>query len=248
MNAFMTTMNSFYNRDWPNEMTIDSSWLCDLEKTKSDLRVRFPVYYNGDRTAFNQTEPSSRFLHETLAAQWVEETKKALSTTRVYQIYTSFVFQNDIRDMREITRIVRKQMLEFRRQFSNETGMMQWDEKWLEEPMRRFLGQIKPMLSVYGMVKGSRAGILREESPEAAGDQRGLGPGQFLKKKKKKKRKRKKKKKKKQKKKQRNSSAGKAASTSGETDSDLSLEQVLTKEEALTDEIALEFLPSSDPD
>ncbi|OAA35553.1 Berberine/berberine-like protein [Metarhizium rileyi] len=179
MNAFMTTMNSFYNRDWPNEMAIESSWLCDLEKTKSDLRVRFLFYYNGDRTAFNQIvdawtlpsalrqhaelkyqlkrrslqEPSSRFLHETLAAQWVEETKKALPTTRVYQIYTSFVFQNDIKDMREITRIVRKQMLEFRRQFSNETGMMQWDEKWLEEPMRRFLGQIKPMLSVYGMVK-----------------------------------------------------------------------------------------------
>ena len=218
MGPFMTTMNSFYTRDWPNEMTIDSSWLCDLKDTKSDLGVRFLVYYNGDQREFDRTidnwtlsngssqdeqekhdelkkqlkkrsleEPSSRFLHETLAAQWVEETKKALPTTRVYQIYTSFVFRNESKEIIEITRIIKEEMERFRRQFPTETGLMQvtfihgggaansrkredtafrwreavyytyimlqWDEKWLEGPMRLFLSEMKPRLSDYGMVK-----------------------------------------------------------------------------------------------
>lgn len=215
MEGFMITMNSFYTRNWSNEMTIDSSWLCDLKETKankSDIGVRFLVYYNGRRKDFDQEinnwtlpnnpshghlkgqlitrsleEPSSRFLHETLAAQWVEETKKALPTTKVYQIYTSFVFQNSPEEIIEITDVIREQMQKFKKKFAGETGLMQvtfihsggaanwkqseatafcwrqsayyayimlqWDEKWLEQPMRRFLGKMKPKLSDYGMVK-----------------------------------------------------------------------------------------------
>jgi hypothetical protein len=126
MEGFMITMNSFYTRNWSNEMTIDSSWLCNLKETKankSDIGVRFLVYYNGRRKDFDQEinkwtlpnnpshghlkgqlitrsleEPSSRFLHETLAAQWVEETKKAL---------------------------IREQMQKFKKKFAGETGLMQ---------------------------------------------------------------------------------------------------------------------------
>ncbi|OAL39939.1 hypothetical protein AYO20_00852 [Fonsecaea nubica] len=308
MAGFMTTMNSFYTRNWPNEMTIDSSWLCDLKETKRELGVRFLVYYNGGRAAFNQAiddwtlsdapsehgklkaqlktrslqEPSSRFLHETLAAQWVEETKKALPTTRVYQIYTSFVFQNHNKKIREITRVIRGEMASFRKQFANETGLMQvtfihsggeanskkredtayrwrgsvyhtyimlqWDEKWLEEPMRRFLGEMKPKLSDFGMVKWATFinfpdDTLKPEVHEQAYYGRNRqklrsvkqrwDPDNFF-----------------QwsqgiqlngeaKEKSLAKSLAKAPSTDQETHSDLSHDQVLTKEEALTDLIAL---------
>lgn len=151
MDAFMTTMNSFYTQNWPDDMTIDSSWLCELNKKDSDLGVRFLTYYNGGRTDFDKTidgwtlqsdppehgklkeqlkrrslpEKSSRFLHETLAAQWVEETKKAFPTNRTYQIYTSFVFRNDENSISGITQIVREKMEEFRKQFAGETGTLQ---------------------------------------------------------------------------------------------------------------------------
>ena len=215
MDQFMAIMNSFYTQNWPKDMTIDSSWLCELSKKDSDLGVRFLVYYNGDRPNFDKAidawtlqsappehgklkdqlkwrsleEKSSRFLHETLAAQWVEETKKAFPTNRTYQIYTSFVFKNDKNSISSITKIVREKMEEFRKQFAGETGtlqvtfihsggeanekkredtafrwrgctyhayiMIQWDEKWLELNMRRFLDQMKPKLSPYGMVRGA---------------------------------------------------------------------------------------------
>lgn len=149
--SFIATMNSFYTRRWPDDMTIDSSWLCDLSKKDSDLGVRFLVYYNGRRTDFDRAiddwtlqnaplehgmlkkqfkqrsleEKSSRFLHETLAAQWVEETKKAFPTNRTYQIYTSFVFKQDEGTITKVTEIIRTQMVSFREQFAGETGALQ---------------------------------------------------------------------------------------------------------------------------
>lgn len=312
MRAFRSTMNSFYTRDWPNEMTIDSSWLCDLKDTKSDLGVRFLVYYNGRRPDFNQAidawtladapsqhgklkeqlktrslqEPSSRFLHETLAAQWIEETKKALPTNRVYQIYTSFVFQNQRRKIEKITDILIEEMRNFRKQFDGETGLMQvtfihaggeanskdrdnmafrwrrsvyhtyimlqWDEKWLEEPMRRFLGKMKPRLSEHGMVKWATFinfpdDTLKPEVHEQAyyGNNRqklrkikqAWDPDNFFK-----------------------WSQGirlpgeanqgtptSPASTEAETNDDLRTDQVLLKEEALTDVIALQQWQSYRP-
>ncbi|EXJ74768.1 uncharacterized protein A1O5_01463 [Cladophialophora psammophila CBS 110553] len=151
MDPFMKTMNSFYTRSWPDEMTLDTTWLCDLSNVRTDLAVRFLVYYNGGRGAFNKViddwtipngpsqhaelkkqlkrrslqEKSSRFLHETLAAQWVEETKKSFPSNRSYQIYTSFVFKNAQRSIERITRIIRDEMREFREQFAGETGTLQ---------------------------------------------------------------------------------------------------------------------------
>lgn len=151
MNASMTIMNSFYTRNWPDEMTIDSSWLCELDKKEFELGIRFLVYYNGGWKDFERAidvwtlqnalpeheelkkqlkqrsleEKSSRFLHETLAAQWVEETKKSFPTNRAYQIYTSFVFKNDRKSIEDITRIIRQEMKEFRIQFAGEKGLLQ---------------------------------------------------------------------------------------------------------------------------
>ncbi|KAF4984355.1 hypothetical protein FDECE_17104 [Fusarium decemcellulare] len=153
MKGFMTTMNSFYTKHWSNEMTIDSTWLCELGDEKAELGVRFPVYYNGEETDFKNEisgwtlpgesavpeheelktliqdrslqEKSTRFLHETLAAQWIEETKKSLPTNRAYQIYTSFVFQNDPEKIESITKIIREEFQAFRDKFKGDKGLLQ---------------------------------------------------------------------------------------------------------------------------
>ncbi|KAN0067932.1 hypothetical protein V8E54_013860 [Elaphomyces granulatus] len=213
MDTFLTTMNGFYTWDWPREMTIDSTWICNLGNDKSDLSVRFTVSYNGPRQPFNKTidawapqdappeqqkvkeqlkqrslqEPSTRYLHESLAAQWIEETKKTFPTNRAYRIFTSFVFENTQKTIQPVTRILRDWMKKFKTNFAGETGemevvwihaggaandrkreemayrwrrstfftyiMLEWQEKWLEEPMRKFLGELKPELGPYGMVR-----------------------------------------------------------------------------------------------
>ncbi|KAK3398800.1 FAD-binding domain-containing protein [Sordaria brevicollis] len=149
MEEFMETMERFYTTDWPNEMTIDSSWLCDLKQANgSELGVRFLVYYDGSEPEFDALidekiqhtelarqlkrrtlqEKSTRFLHETLASQWSEETIKAFpSGSEVsHKIYTSFVFRNDDAEkIRRIIAIIREEMVAFRKEFGGESGLLQ---------------------------------------------------------------------------------------------------------------------------
>lgn len=136
---FMTTMNSFYTNDWPNRMTIDTTWMCDLRQSSGD-GVRFIVCYDGNRASFNGLidkyiqqpelarqlkrqslpEKSTRFLHETLVAQWSEETKRAFPTNKTYTIYSSFVFNNNESVIKNVTTIIREMMVNFRRDYSGE--------------------------------------------------------------------------------------------------------------------------------
>ncbi|KAI2466903.1 hypothetical protein F4781DRAFT_444712 [Annulohypoxylon bovei var. microspora] len=136
---FMTTMNSFYTADWPNRMTIDSTWMCDLRRPSGD-GVRFLIYYDGNIDEFNRTidkyikhpelseqlkrrslpEKSTRFLHETLVSQWSEETTRAFPSNRTYSIYSSFVFNNDKVTIEKVTSIIREEMKVFRDLFSGE--------------------------------------------------------------------------------------------------------------------------------
>ena len=145
MSDFMTAMNCFYTTDWPNQITIDSSWLCDLQQTKSDLAVRFLVYYDGNKNDFDKLidrsikqkelakqlkrrslpEKSSRFFHESLVTQWSEETVKAFPSNRSYSIYTSFVFKNDQGRISSITSIIKREMKAFRDLFTGEQAMLQ---------------------------------------------------------------------------------------------------------------------------
>ncbi|KAL2819614.1 hypothetical protein BDW59DRAFT_181601 [Aspergillus cavernicola] len=148
MSDFMDMMREFYTAKWTNNMTIDSSWLCDLTKTNSELEVRFIVYYNGNKSDFDQEideklvigegvgrllkrrsseENSARFFHETLVSQWSEETKQSLPSSTRYSIYTSFVFDNGNQDqqIQKITAIIRNEMKAFRAQFTGEQGLMQ---------------------------------------------------------------------------------------------------------------------------
>ncbi|KAL4937615.1 hypothetical protein BDV06DRAFT_232459 [Aspergillus oleicola] len=139
MDAFLPTMNSFYTADWPKQMTIDSTWLCDLRQNTGD-GVRFTIYFDGNKQAFDNLidkhvkqpdlarqlkrrslpEDSTRFLHETLVAQWSEETERSFPSNRTYTIYSSFVFTNDSNTIEKLTAIIKKEMETFRRLYSGE--------------------------------------------------------------------------------------------------------------------------------
>ncbi|EJP61050.1 6-hydroxy-D-nicotine oxidase [Beauveria bassiana ARSEF 2860] len=132
-------MNRFYTTEWPREMTIDSTWMCDLREKTGD-GVRFIACYDGDKDEFDKVisghirdkelekqlkrrslpEKSTRFLHETLVAQWSEETTRAFPTNKSYSIYSSFVFGNDRETIEKITSIIQKEMQAFRNLYNEE--------------------------------------------------------------------------------------------------------------------------------
>lgn len=143
MDKFKKTMNNFYTADWPQQATIDSTWLCDL-KDKEDIKVRFLVYYDGNQKDFDKLidkkiddkdlaknfkrramqEKSTRFLHETLVSQWSEETIKSFPSERSFSIYTSFVFKNNKDRIQGITSVIADEMLAFRRLFNGEKATL----------------------------------------------------------------------------------------------------------------------------
>ncbi|KAF8217844.1 hypothetical protein K438DRAFT_1795742 [Mycena galopus ATCC 62051] len=136
---FMSTMNTFYTTDWPERITVDSTWICDL-RLSSGNGVRFLTYFDGGKNDFDATidqyikhpelakqlkrrslpEKSTRFLHETLVAQWSEETVKAFPTNKSYTIYSSFVFRNDRSTMERVTALIRDKATAFRKSFPGE--------------------------------------------------------------------------------------------------------------------------------
>ncbi|KAJ7749276.1 hypothetical protein DFH07DRAFT_961786 [Mycena maculata] len=136
---FMSTMNTFYTTDWPERITVDSTWICDL-RVSSGNGVRFLTYFDGGKDDFDATidqyikhpelakqlkrrslpEKSTRFLHETLVAQWSEETVKAFPTNKSYSIYSSFVFRNDRPTIERVTALIRDKAAAFRKAFPGE--------------------------------------------------------------------------------------------------------------------------------
>ncbi|GAP85000.1 putative berberine family protein [Rosellinia necatrix] len=151
--GFMTTMNNFYTADWPREMTIDSTWLCDLrDNNNTDIGVRFTIYYDGDVNSYRnlidkyiedselseqlkqqvQSEKSTRFLKNTLALQWSEEAKRADPTRAVlgYTLYSSFIFDHKTKsNIGEVTAIIKKEMINFRREF--EAEQVEFQTTWI---------------------------------------------------------------------------------------------------------------------
>ncbi|OTA03708.1 hypothetical protein A9Z42_0041950 [Trichoderma parareesei] len=141
---YAATMAQFYTADFPRELTIDSTWLCDLQESRD--AIRFLVYHNGDKAEFDKViddtissvplatqlkrrsleESSCRFLHETLVTQWSEEIEKSLPLNLSFNNYASFVFENDRRDVVEnISRIIRHNMVRFREMFTGDRGSLQ---------------------------------------------------------------------------------------------------------------------------
>lgn len=138
--GLLATMNHFYTTDWPDQMTIDTSWFSDLEVQNGDLAVRFLAYYDGQQEDFDKLvrkgclnaelqkqltrralpEHSSRFLHETLFAQWDEETKRSTPANSSFRVFHSFCFTSNRNDITKITAIIKEELEAFKRLFSGE--------------------------------------------------------------------------------------------------------------------------------
>ncbi|KAE8440889.1 hypothetical protein EG329_006356 [Mollisiaceae sp. DMI_Dod_QoI] len=141
----LKTMNRFYLTDWSNQMTIDSTWLCDLRMAPGKLGVRFTVYFDGNKHDFDKqinrsvaqkelaslferrtkAEKSTQLFYESLDAQWKEETKKAFPESKSWTIYSSFVFENDPVRIESVTAMVNEELEVFRNKFKGEQVLAQ---------------------------------------------------------------------------------------------------------------------------
>ncbi|KAK3934292.1 hypothetical protein QBC46DRAFT_428060 [Diplogelasinospora grovesii] len=183
---FIDTMKKLYLFDWPPEATIDTHWVCDVKPNKASS-----VRFDGKKGKFDKlidraigeahpqladrmkertcSEPSTLFLHETLVAQWWEETTRAFPSNKSYSLYTSFVFEK----RPGIVEIVAdKAILEVTwihaggnasKPKSDQTAfpwrdgtystyiMLQWEEKWLAGKIKRFLEAFKAELKPFSM-------------------------------------------------------------------------------------------------
>jgi hypothetical protein len=137
----IATMNDFYTTNWSNKITIDTTWICDLRQSNSLGGVRFIVAFDGSKPEYDRlinkninnellkvqlkrrvlAERSTRFLHETLVSQWLEETEKAYPTNKTYELFSSFVFNNDNTEIiQKVTAAIRDLMKDFRDKFRGE--------------------------------------------------------------------------------------------------------------------------------
>lgn len=135
------TMNDFYMTKWPDRMTIDTTWICDLRRSDSLNGIRFIISFDGSKPEYDRkitryikhellqsqlkrralAETSTRFLYETLVNQWLEETERAYPSNPTYELYSSFVFKNDDRIViQRVTNFIRDMMKEFRKEFKGE--------------------------------------------------------------------------------------------------------------------------------
>lgn len=137
----MATMNAFYATPWPDKLTIDTTWICDLRQTSNEGGVRFNVSFDGSKGEYDRLitkhithlelqtqlkrrvlpEKSTRFLYETLVAQWLEEAERAYPSNKTYELYSSFIFTNSsLSTLATITTAIRELMTTFRKDFKGE--------------------------------------------------------------------------------------------------------------------------------
>ncbi|KAH7083758.1 hypothetical protein FB567DRAFT_91501 [Paraphoma chrysanthemicola] len=135
----VATMIKFYETNWPQELTIDTTWICDLRQASNKGGVRFNISYDGNKTVYDDLidrliehkglkeqlkrralgEKSSRFLYETLVAQWLEEAERAYPSNKTYELYSSFIFSKTS-DFKKITDVICEHMKFFREKFNGE--------------------------------------------------------------------------------------------------------------------------------
>ncbi|QMW42842.1 hypothetical protein COH20_005630 [Aspergillus flavus] len=148
----MATMNEFYTTKWVDSLAIHSTWICDLQEARTLPAIRFIVYHNGEKNNFvssltnwsnkgihrikrasgggswrnlSEGEPTTLFLHETLLAQWSEETQMFFPSDKSYKYFSSFVFENDESTIKEVTSMIKDRVRAFRNQFSGQQGLLQ---------------------------------------------------------------------------------------------------------------------------
>ena len=91
----------------------------------SKPKVDVPIHQNFRDQLIRRSlaEQSTMFLHETLWAQWSEETRRSLPTDRAYTLYSSWVIKNDNEEnIRGITKIISERIQRFRDKFTGERG------------------------------------------------------------------------------------------------------------------------------
>lgn len=140
--GLLATMNHFYTTDWPEQMTIDTSWFSDLQVQNGDIAIRFLAYFDGTQDQFNKlinkgvlnadlskqltrralAEDSTRFLHETLFAQWDEETKRSTPANSSFRVFHSFCFMNKPSEISKITAIIKEELEAFKVLFAGENS------------------------------------------------------------------------------------------------------------------------------
>lgn len=138
--GLLFTMNHFYTHCWPDQMTIDTTWFSDLETQNGDLGVRFLTYFDGNYENFEKfirkgvlntelskqimcralPELSSRFLHESLEAQWEDDAKRSIPLNSTFRLYHSFCFTDEPTQFTKITAIVKEELEAFKRLFAGE--------------------------------------------------------------------------------------------------------------------------------
>ncbi|KAL8386922.1 hypothetical protein RB595_010293 [Gaeumannomyces hyphopodioides] len=135
----VSTMVNFYMAEWPDKITIDTTWVCDLQKNQ--IGVRFNVSFDGSKPEHDRlidrhikrpelacalkrrvlAETSTRYLFETLAAQWLEETERAYPTNKTYALFSSFAFANGNEGVLQEAAAALQQLAgEFQADFRNE--------------------------------------------------------------------------------------------------------------------------------
>ncbi|RYC56643.1 hypothetical protein CHU98_g9564 [Xylaria longipes] len=138
----LQTMNRFYTTNWSDQMTIDSTWYSDTQESQGEIGVRFLVYFDGNEHDFGKQiqkaaldkglekqlgrrvlqEKSTRFYHETLVAQWDEETVRAFPSNSTFRLYSSFCFGNNSDTFTTVTTVVKEELEAFKRLFKGETN------------------------------------------------------------------------------------------------------------------------------
>ncbi|KAF9498487.1 FAD-binding domain-containing protein [Pleurotus eryngii] len=114
----IATMNDFYTTDYPNKITIDTTWICNLRQSGTLGGVRFTVAFDGSKYEYDR---STRFLYETLVNQWLEERERAYPANKTYELYSSFMFTRDNTDtIQKVTVVIRDLMASFRADFASE--------------------------------------------------------------------------------------------------------------------------------
>ncbi|KAI9052661.1 hypothetical protein LZ554_004000 [Drepanopeziza brunnea f. sp. 'monogermtubi'] len=149
LETMVTTMKRFYKHKWSNEMTIDSTWLCDHRPRVTNLpghmAVRFIANFNGTGAEFDRQirraikepsllelfderkiqEKSSQFLYESLDDQWREEGRQVKPANPSWSIYTSFVFGNDAATINQVTAIIKAELASFKHKYKGQEVLAQ---------------------------------------------------------------------------------------------------------------------------
>ncbi|KAK8877606.1 hypothetical protein PGQ11_002552 [Apiospora arundinis] len=140
---FKNTMSQFYRFVWPDRITIDSTWVRQTTNPKGTM-IRFISYCDGDRDYFERyinrginqkdvreqlkrrcmPEKSTRFLHETLTAQWNEETIRTIPNSTQFRLYAGFALDNNesMDHVNEIVVILHKELDDFAEKFKNDNA------------------------------------------------------------------------------------------------------------------------------